>query len=145
MAHYEFDGHLSDTSGRYHHAKTLRGAVTFGSNAVGLGGEFNGETHLTFGGEVGDLERDKPFSIAFWFNKGGSAGQELTLLQRMAPRQGGYELTFDGSVPVGDLKRGSHLYVRLVSRLQDDSLQGIQVKTKTRVRMGARAAPGAEL
>ncbi len=63
----------------------------------------------------------------------------------MAPRQGGYELTFDGSVPVGDLKRGSHLYVRLVSRSPDDSLQGIQVKTKTRIRMGTRAAPGAEL
>ena len=38
---------------------------------------------------------------------------------------------------MGDLKRGSHLYVRLVSRLKDDSLQGIQVKTKTRIRMGA--------
>jgi hypothetical protein len=137
VAHYELDGHLSDTSGRYHHAKTLRGAVTFGANAVGLGGEFNGETHLTFGREVGDFERDKPFSIAFWFNKGGSAGQELTLLQRMAPQKGGYELTFDGSEPVGDLKRGSHLYVRLVSRLKDDSLQGIQIKTRTRVRMGA--------
>jgi hypothetical protein len=135
VAHYEFDGHLSDTSGHYRHAKTLRGAVTFGQNAVGLGGEFNGETHLMFPG-AGDFERDHPFSIAFWFNKGGGAGQELTLLQRLAPRQGGYELAFDGSVPVGDLKRGSHLYVRLVNRGTDDSLQGIQVKTKSRIRMG---------
>ena len=38
VAHYEFDGHLSDTSGHYHHAQTVRGDVTFGQNAVGLGG-----------------------------------------------------------------------------------------------------------
>jgi hypothetical protein len=48
----------------------------FGPNVVGLGGEFNGETHLSFDG-VGDFERTQPFSMAFWFNKGGSAGQEL--------------------------------------------------------------------
>ena len=77
--------------------------------------------------DVGDFERDEPFSIAFWFNKGGSAGQELTLLQKTDARgSGGYELTFDGSVPVGDLKRGSHLYVRLVSRLPEDSVEGIR-------------------
>src|SRR5262245_6964732 len=135
VAHYEFDGHLSDTSGHYQHAKTLRGEVTFGSNVVERGGEFNGETHLSFG-NVGDFERNQPFSIAFWFNKGGSAGQELTLIQKLNYRQGGYELTFDGSMPVGDLKRGSNLYINLVTRLKDDSLQGIKVKTKTRIRMG---------
>jgi len=135
VAHYEFDGHLSDTSGHYRHAKTLRGEVTFGPNAVGLGGEFNGETHLMFLG-AGDFERDQPFSFAFWFNNGGNAGQELTLLQKMAPRQRGYELKFDGSVPVGDLKRGSHLYVRLGARSGGDFLQGIEVKTKNRIRMG---------
>jgi hypothetical protein len=133
-AHYEFDGHLSDTSGHYRHGSIQRGAVTFGPNAIGLGGEFNGETHLSFAG-AGDFDRDQPFSIAFWFNKGGSAGQELTLLQKLGQRQGGYELLFDGSVPVGDLKRGCHLYVRL-SRLRDDPVPGIQVKTKTRIRMG---------
>jgi hypothetical protein len=58
------------------------------------------------------------------------------LLQKLQYRQGGYELTFDGSVPVGDLKRGSHLYVRLDSQLQADSLKGIKVKTKSRIRMG---------
>jgi len=134
-AHYEFDGHLSDTSGHYRHGRMQRGAVTFGPNVIGLGGEFNGETHLSFAG-AGDFERTQPFSMAFWFNKGGSAGQELTLLQRLQYRQGGYELVFDGSVPVGDLKRGSHLYIRLVTRLRDDSLKGIQVKTKARIRMG---------
>ncbi|MCI0723564.1 MAG: DUF1553 domain-containing protein [Acidobacteria bacterium] len=135
MAHYEFDGHLSDTSGHYRHGRTWRGAVTFGPNVIGQGGEFNGETHLSFDG-AGDFERTQPFSIAFWFNKGGSAGQEITLLQKLGHRQGGYELAFDGSVPVGDLKRGSHLYVRLVASLRDDTFQGIEVKTKTRIRMG---------
>ncbi|MCI0422238.1 MAG: DUF1549 domain-containing protein, partial [Acidobacteria bacterium] len=39
MAHYEFDGHLSDTSGHYRHGRTWRGAVTFGPNVIGQGGE----------------------------------------------------------------------------------------------------------
>ena len=39
VAHYEFDGHLSDTSGHYHHGHVTRGGVTFGSNVIGLGGE----------------------------------------------------------------------------------------------------------
>src|SRR6185369_3374377 len=30
LGHYEFDAHLADTSGFYHHARTLRGYVTFG-------------------------------------------------------------------------------------------------------------------
>jgi len=139
VAHYEFDGHLSDTSGHYHHARALRGEVTYGQNAIGLGGEFNGETHLSFG-DAGDFERTQPFSLALWFSAGGSGfrivGQEPALLRKLAQLQGGYELWFDGSVPVGDLKRGSHLHVRLLTRLQDDSLQGIHVKTKTRIRMG---------
>ncbi|MSO24241.1 MAG: DUF1549 domain-containing protein, partial [Acidobacteria bacterium] len=134
VAHYEFDGHLSDTSGHYHHGRVMRGDVTFGANVIGLGGEFNGETHLSFGNIAG-FERTEPFSIAFWFNKGGELHQELALIQKLDPsrRKGGYELTFDGSVPVGDLKRGSHFYVRLTGRGPDDS---IEVKTKTRIRMG---------
>jgi hypothetical protein len=132
VAHYEFDGHLSDTSGHYYHGRVLRGDVTFGQNAVGLGGEFNGETHLSFGNIAG-FERTDPFSIAFWFNKGGAAGQELGLLQKLdSSHRRGYELTFDGSVPVGDLKRGSYFYVRLLSSPEEC----VEVRTKERVKMG---------
>ena len=45
----------------------------------------------------------------------------------------GYELTFDGSVPVGDLKRGSNLYVRLLSSSPEES---VEVRTKERIKMG---------
>jgi hypothetical protein len=64
-----------------------------------------------------------------------AAGQELAFLQKLDPshRQGGYELTFDGSVPVGDLKRGSNLYVRLLSSSPEES---VEVRTKERIKMG---------
>jgi hypothetical protein len=132
IAHYEFDGHLADTSGFYHHAKTLRGDVTFGLGAVNKAGEFNGETHVSFG-DIAGFDSNDGFSIAFWFNKAGN--MELSVLQKLDLTQGrrGYELAFDKSVPVGDLRRGAHLQVNLIHRWPNDS---IQVRSRTRMKMG---------
>lgn len=136
VAHYEFDGHLADTSGFYNHGKTLRGDVTFGLGPVGKAGEFNGETHLSLG-NVANFERSDPFSLALWLQSGGFTGTEkgLSLIQRLDPANTnrGFELVFDESIPIGDLKRGAHLYVHLIHRWPDDS---IQVRTKTRLKMG---------
>jgi hypothetical protein len=132
VAHYEFDGHLSDTSGHYHHARTVRGDVTFGPGVIGKAGEFNGETQLSFG-NIAAFDSTDAFSLAFWFSKAGK--DELAVIHKQDATQGrrGYELRFDESVPVGDLKRGSHLYVNLIHRWPDDC---IQIKTQTRIRMG---------
>jgi hypothetical protein len=74
--------------------------------------------------------------MAFWFNKAGSAGRNSHNPLDPSRRRGGYELTFDGSVPVGDLRKGSHFYVRLISRFGEGSFEGIEIKSKTRIRMG---------
>ena len=132
VAHYEFDGHLSDSSGHYHHARTVRGDVTFGTGAIGKAGEFNGETQLSFG-NIAAFDTSDAFAIAFWFNRAGK--DELAVIHKLDAAQGrrGYELKFDQSVPIGDLKRGAHLHVNLIHRWPDDS---IQIKTKTRILMG---------
>ncbi len=132
IAHYEFDGHLADTSGLHQHATTVRGNVTFGSGPIGKAAEFNGETELSFG-NIARLDSDSPFAIAFWLNKGGNMA--LSLLQKLEDTEGrrGYELAFDESIPVGDLRRGSNLLISLAHRWPENA---IQVRTTQRIRMG---------
>ena len=132
VAHYEFDGLLSDTSGLYQDPQTVRGNVTFGLGAVGKAAEFNGETHLSFG-NIARFDRTDPFALAFWLNKAGI--KALSLIQKLDASNGrrGYELAFDESVSVGDQRRGAHLLINLSHRWPEDS---IQLRTKERIRMG---------
>ena len=132
IAHYEFDGHLSDTSGLGQLPQTVRGNVTFGLGAIGKAAEFNGETHLSFG-NTGKFDRTDPFALAFWLNKSGI--KALSLIQKLDASSGrrGYELAFDDSVSVGDQRRGAHLLINLSQRWPEDS---IQLRTKERIRMG---------
>jgi len=132
VAHYEFDGHLADTSGLYQHGTTLRGNVTFGSGPVGKAAEFNGEVQLSFG-NAASFEREDSFAIAFWVNRGGN--NPLSLFQKLDAANGrrGYELAFDDPIPVGDLKKGSNLVIRLIHHWPGDA---IQLRTRERIRMG---------
>lgn len=134
LAHYEFDGHLADTAGGHHHGHTLRGEVTFGDGEVGKAAEFNGETHLALG-NTADLERDRPFSMAAWINRVATLEHvDRTIIQKMdsTPAQTGYELAFDALISIGDMRRGSHWYIRLVHHWPDDA---IQLKSKRRIPM----------
>jgi hypothetical protein len=130
VAHYEFDGHLADTSGGHRHGKTRRGEVTFGLGEVGKAAEFNGETQLELG-EVGDLDRDRPFALAAWINQGGGLEHVArTIVQKMDASRRGYELAFDEAANLGELRRGSHWYVRLLHQGPDDA---IEVRTRRRI------------
>src|SRR5439155_960965 len=42
-AHWEFDGHLADTSGSYHHGRVVRGEVSYGDGQVGRAAESGGK------------------------------------------------------------------------------------------------------
>jgi len=132
VAHYEFDGNLTDTSGLHQQAQTVRGNITFGPGAIGKAAEFNGEAHLSFG-NTGQFDWADPFALAFWLNKAGN--KALSLIQKLEVNSGrrGYELTFDDSISVGDQRRGSHLLINLNHRWPENS---IQVRTKERIRMG---------
>jgi hypothetical protein len=65
VAHYDFDGSLSDSSGRYRHGRTYKGDPTFGGGLVSRAVSLDSQTELRFG-NVGDFERDKPFTFAVW-------------------------------------------------------------------------------
>ena len=122
LAHYEFEGNFSDSSGNYKHGRKVRGEPSFGQGSAGRVTTFNGETQVDFG-NTAPLERDKPFSIAFWYK---SAGQrEMVVMQKAAgvDDRRGYELSFDDSEPLPHLQRGSHLIVSLVHKYPNDVMR----------------------
>lgn len=132
-AHYEMDGNFADTSGGYRHGRTLTGGAGFSSGMVGRRADFDGETHVEFTG-AGAIDRDHPFSIAFWFRPNGK--DEQSVLQRIddAQTRRGYEFWVESSEPVpGVLKRDTALYFRLANRWPENS---IEVKIKPRFVLG---------
>lgn len=123
---------MVDTSGGQHHGKTLRGEVTFGMGKVGKAAEFNGETHLDLG-DTANFDRNQPFAIAAWIDQGGALDpMPRSIMQKMEPdpAETGYELAFDKTAALGDLRSGSHYIVRLVHRWPEDA---IEVQTKERI------------
>ncbi len=131
MAHIEFEGNLVDTTAHGYDGKTRRGEVTFEEGVYNKAGEFNGETHVEFG-NAGDFERTEPFSIALSFSQAGSLDKvKRILIQKTddSKERTGYELYFDEPTPVGDLKLGTHLFVRLIHRWPEDA---IEIRTKDR-------------
>ncbi|MBI3698569.1 MAG: DUF1549 domain-containing protein, partial [Acidobacteria bacterium] len=126
-AHYEMDGHLADTSGHYLHAKVARGTPGFTNGSVGRAADFDGETHVQLG-DTGSPEGDR-FSLAVWLRPTGKL--EMTALQKLDPQdRRGYEISFDEFEKVPDLKRGAHLYVRLIHQWPDDR---IEIRTRERL------------
>ena len=120
LAHYELDGNLSDSSGRYQYARVLRGDVSFGPGPVARSADFN-ETHAELG-EAGDFDRNDPFTLALWVRPGGT--KEMIVLGKLEDAQSrrGYELGFEEFLPIGDLKRGAKLSFRLVHRWPESAI-----------------------
>ncbi len=112
LAHYRFDGGLADSSGNDHDGRFLKGDLTYTSGIIGRTGEFDGQTHATLGGF------GKPVALAVWLRR--SDKDPLTVLSQ----NGGYELSFDEAIPIGNLMRGSKLIVRFA---------GLELQTKRRL------------
>jgi mono/diheme cytochrome c family protein len=126
VAHYEFDGHLADTSGNYHHARVTKGEVTYSSGIINKAVDLDGETHLEFGNAPG-LEGSRAFSLAFWFNAKlisvGSKGRAILQQVDNSKDRPGFEVVLGDILKLPGMKRGAHLSVRLVHALPDDSIQ----------------------
>lgn len=119
--HYEFDGHLSDTSGAYQHARPVRGEITYGEGAVARAGTLSGETHVEFGRPLPFDSRDA-FTMAFWMRSGGI--REMPILQKVtgdAARRG-FEVILEESFPISDLRRAARIAVRLTHRWPDEAI-----------------------
>jgi hypothetical protein len=127
LAHYELDGNFADTSGGYHHGRTLKGEVTYAEGQVARSAELNGETHVNLGAAA-DLERTDNFAIAAWIRASGI--REMTVFSKEGADRRGYEIAFSDADPIGDLKRGHYLHVRLIHQWPGDL---IEIKTKNRM------------
>jgi hypothetical protein len=123
ITHYEFDGSLSDLSGRYQHGRTISGDPTFGSGMVGRAVGFEGQTHLTLGNSV-SFDNSDQFSLSLWL-KPGVGKLEMYPLQKItdANTRRGWELVMDSSQLVGIQKRAELLTFRMISRWPESALQ----------------------
>jgi len=128
VGHWEFDGHLADTSGNYRHATVPRGEVTWAEGPVVRSAVFSGETHASLGGAA-DFDSRDTFSLALWIRRSGS---NFTVLHKSDPDRGhrGFDISFDEFVPVPDLKRASHLTFRVI-----DKWPGSAIVVRTRERL----------
>ena len=121
VAHYEFDGSLVDSSGRYQHGRTIQGDPTFGPGQIARAIAFDGQTMIGLGTGAG-FEKTDPFSIALWLRFGGGK-QQQPVIQRIADAKTrrGYEVWFDDSVLVGIQRRAAHVVFRMTSNWPQDA------------------------
>jgi hypothetical protein len=121
LAHYEFDGGLVDSSGRYQRGRVLKGEPAFSAGIVDKAADFDGETLANFG-NVADFERDKPFSLAVWVRSGGIL--EMPVLQKIADASSrrGFELYVGEAVPIGDLRRSARIGFRMTHQWPEDAI-----------------------
>ncbi|MEW5979723.1 MAG: DUF1553 domain-containing protein [Acidobacteriota bacterium] len=126
LAHYELDGNFSDSLGHHQPGQMLRGELPFVPGIVDKAAEFSGEAHLDWGAS-GKLDTADPFTISMWVNPNGF--KEMVLVQKTDPaNRRGIEIAVGDFQPIGDLKRGAPVLVRLTHGWPAN---GIQVRTKS--------------
>ncbi|HMX29722.1 MAG TPA: DUF1549 domain-containing protein, partial [Blastocatellia bacterium] len=127
IAHYELDGSLADSSGRYQQGRTVNGDPSFGAGLVSRGVSLDGQTELSFG-NVGSFDAKQPFSFAVWMRPGlGKVGNYV--FQKIADETSrrGFELIFE-QTHLFDIQRwAAPLTIRLTANWPDNS---IQIRTK---------------
>ncbi|MDQ1472795.1 MAG: hypothetical protein QOJ99_4275, partial [Bryobacterales bacterium] len=105
LAHYEFDGNLTDSSGHYQYGRIVKGDLTYSNGAVDRGADFDGQTRAVFS-RVPAFERQSPFATAFWLKVNGK-------LKDPVFQQGGFEVWLDDFELSGVQQRVPRLYLRL--------------------------------
>jgi hypothetical protein len=124
VAHYDFDGSLTDTSGGYQHGRTLRGDPVFGAGQVSRAVSFDAQTLVTLGSRTGSLTHDSPFTVAYWLRPTGSK-LDMPVLQKIddpAARRG-WEIWLTDYVLVDIQKRAGRLNLRLSSQWPENALE----------------------
>jgi uncharacterized protein DUF1553/uncharacterized protein DUF1549/concanavalin A-like lectin/glucanase superfamily protein/cytochrome c len=126
-AHYELDGGLVDSSGRYRHGRTLGGDPSFGVGMVGRAASLDGQTTLGFG-DAGSFDSRDAFSFALWMRPGiGKIGNFAFQKIEDEKTRRGYELIFEKTHLIDIQRWAAPLTIRLISNWPDDA---IVVRTK---------------
>ncbi len=127
VAHYELDGSLADSSGRYQQGRTVNGDPGFGPGMVSRAVSLDGQTQLSFG-NVGDFDTRRAFSFAVWLKPGvGKIGNYA--FQKISDEQTrrGFELLFEQTHLIEIQRYGAPLTIRLTANWPNNA---IQVRTK---------------
>ncbi len=127
VAHYELDGSLADSSGRYQQGRTINGDPAFVPGIVSRMVSLDGQTELSFG-NVGVFDTGQPFTLAVWMRPGlGKVGNYA--LQKIADEKSrrGFELIFEETHLIDIQRYGAPLTIRLTANWPDNA---IQVRTK---------------
>ncbi|QQS49409.1 MAG: DUF1553 domain-containing protein [Acidobacteriota bacterium] len=122
LAHYEMDGGLVDTSGKYLHARVLRGEPSFGEGQVEKAVNLDGQTELDFG-SAGRFERDRKFTLTTWLRPGiGKVGNYIFQKIEDEETRRGWELLFE-ETQLFDIQRwAAPLTVRLTSSWPENAI-----------------------
>lgn len=130
VAHYDFDGSLTDTSGGYRHGRTLNGDPVFGPGQVSRAVSFDAQTLVTLGSVGGSVAKDRPFTVAYWLRPTGSK-LDMPVMQKISDTntRRGWEIWLTDYTLVGIQRRAARLNFRLTSRWPDDSLE---IRTRDR-------------
>ncbi len=126
-AHFELDGSLADSSGRYRHGRTVKGDPSFGGGQVSRAVYLDGQTLLSFG-NAGQFERNDPFTLAVWMrpNIGKVGNYVLEKIEDEKTRRG-YELLFEQTELFDIQKWAVPLTIRLIAEWPE---KAIQLRTK---------------
>jgi hypothetical protein len=111
LAHYDFDGGLTDSSGNELDGRFLLGDLTYPVGIIGKTGDFDGQVHAQLG-SFRKLDGTTPFSLAFFVRTNDR--EPMAVLQKLDPTtHAGIQIAFDEAIPIGNLMRGAKLSVRL--------------------------------
>nr|MDQ3011407.1 DUF1549 domain-containing protein [Acidobacteriota bacterium] len=133
VAHYELDGSLSDSSGRYQQGRTINGDPAFVPGIVSRMASLDGQTELSFG-IVGQFDSKQPFTFAVWMRPGlGKVGNYA--FQKIADEKSrrGFELIFEETHLIDIQRYGAPLTIRLTANWPNDA---IVVRTKESLNNG---------
>src|SRR5262249_48618098 len=126
-AHYELDGSLADSSGRYRHGRTVNGDPTFGAGMVSRAVSLDGQTTLSFG-DAGAFDTGEQFTFALWMRPGmGKVGNYAFQKIEDEKARRGYELIFEKTHLIDIQRWAAPLTIRLISNWPDNA---IVVRTK---------------
>ncbi len=122
IAHYDFDGSLADSSGRYQQGRTVNGDPTFGAGQVSRAVSLDGQTQLSFG-NAGAFDSREPFTFALWMRPSlGKVGNFA--FQKIADDETrrGYELIFEQTHLIDIQRWAAPVTIRLISSWPDNAL-----------------------
>jgi hypothetical protein len=142
IAHYELDGSLADSSGRYQQGRTISGDPTFGPGIVSRMVSLDGQTELSFGGFQksegqksegqksegqkggGAFDTRQPFTFAVWLRPGlGKIGDYAFQKISDETSRRGFELIFEKTHLIDIQRWAAPLTIRLIAHWPNDAIQ----------------------